>query len=193
MATGGVPVDPVPAATALIVRDGAAGIEVVMVRRPPGGMFGDLWVFPGGVVDGVDGSDRDQAGRRAAVRESLEEVGIELEELDAVFVSRWITPVWAPRRYDTRFYLIPAPGGLEPSVTPGEIEEGRWVGAAEALQLHESGEWEMILPTLEHLRWLNDLGSVGAAAGTAANVADLEPIEPTLAEDGSLIARFLPR
>jgi 8-oxo-dGTP pyrophosphatase MutT (NUDIX family) len=194
MASGAVPVDPVPAATALIVRDGASGTEVVMVRRPPGGMFGDLWVFPGGVVDRADGAGRgeDAAARRAAVRESREEVGMDLDAEKAVFVSRWITPVWSPRRYDTRFYLIPAGDELEPAVTPGEVEEGRWVAAAEALRLHGAGEWEMILPTLEHLRWLDDLGSVEAAA-RAAGSADDQPYEPLLAEDGSLIARLLPR
>lgn len=190
-----MPVDPVPAATALIVRDGAAGVEVVMVRRPPGGMFGDLWVFPGGVVDGADanGSDGDVAARHAAVRESQEEVGIELDADDAVFVSRWITPVWAPRRYDTRFYLIPANEGLEPAIAQGELQEGRWVGAGQALRFYAAGEWDMILPTLEHLRWLDDLGSVASAARVASSAGDEEPIEPTLAEDGSLIARLLPR
>ena len=164
-----------------------------MVRRPPGGVFGDLWVFPGGVVDGADGGGVDQAARRAAVRETREEVGIGLAAADAVFVSRWITPVGTPRRYDTRFYLVPAPGRAEPAVTPGEIEEGRWVAVAEALRLYDKGEWEMILPTLEHLRWLQDLGSVEAAARKAEDAAEEEPIQPVVADDGSLIARRLPR
>lgn len=44
-----------PAATVLLVRDGAAGVEVYLQRRPRRlGFAGGLWVFPGGRVDDSD-------------------------------------------------------------------------------------------------------------------------------------------
>jgi 8-oxo-dGTP pyrophosphatase MutT (NUDIX family) len=48
-----------PAATVLLLRDGPAGVEVYLQRRPHRfGFAGGLWVFPGGRIDD---SDRDPA------------------------------------------------------------------------------------------------------------------------------------
>ena len=46
---------PRPAATVVVVRDGAAGVEAYLQRRPRTMRFaGGLWVFPGGRVDQAD-------------------------------------------------------------------------------------------------------------------------------------------
>ena len=50
-----VPVTPVPAATVILARDGAEGIEVVLMERSGFGAFGGLHVFPGGKIDPADG------------------------------------------------------------------------------------------------------------------------------------------
>src|SRR5207342_1141060 len=42
--------EPVAAATVVVVRDAAEGLEVLMLRRNARGMFGGMWVFPGGRV-----------------------------------------------------------------------------------------------------------------------------------------------
>ena len=48
---GDVVPDAVPAATTVLVRDGADGIEVLMCRRNSKLAFaGGAWVFPGGVL-----------------------------------------------------------------------------------------------------------------------------------------------
>lgn len=54
-----VPADPVPeprfAATVVLLRDGEAGLEVLMLRRHTAVEFaGDAWVFPGGRVEEAD-------------------------------------------------------------------------------------------------------------------------------------------
>ena len=78
-----------PAATVMVLRDGAAGIEVLMGRRPAKQAFGGAWVFPGGSVDaedrdgsltGISGSDAEW--RAAALREVAEEVGIFITDLE---------------------------------------------------------------------------------------------------------------
>ena len=45
-----------------------------MVKRPPGGIFGDAWVFPGGLTEPADGvlEEADLLKKRAAVRERYE-------------------------------------------------------------------------------------------------------------------------
>jgi 8-oxo-dGTP pyrophosphatase MutT (NUDIX family) len=44
-----------PAATLILVRAGAAPLEVLMLRRHPASVFAaDAWVFPGGQMDEAD-------------------------------------------------------------------------------------------------------------------------------------------
>lgn len=45
---------PRPAATVMLVRNGDEGVEVFMMERSAFGMFGGLYVFPGGQVDPAD-------------------------------------------------------------------------------------------------------------------------------------------
>ena len=48
---------PRAASTTLVLRDGAAGLEVLMVRRSPQATFmPGSYVFPGGAVDAADES-----------------------------------------------------------------------------------------------------------------------------------------
>jgi glyoxylase-like metal-dependent hydrolase (beta-lactamase superfamily II)/8-oxo-dGTP pyrophosphatase MutT (NUDIX family) len=78
-----------PAATVLLLRDGPAGVEVLMTRRSPNASFvPGAYVFPGGALDAADSAAHAIAARRpsqddlrltqciAAIRESFEELGI---------------------------------------------------------------------------------------------------------------------
>jgi glyoxylase-like metal-dependent hydrolase (beta-lactamase superfamily II)/8-oxo-dGTP pyrophosphatase MutT (NUDIX family) len=77
------------AATVLLLRDSANGIEVLMTRRSMSASFAPgAYVFPGGGVDAADAASHAQARRRAgqselhltqaiaAIRESFEELGV---------------------------------------------------------------------------------------------------------------------
>jgi glyoxylase-like metal-dependent hydrolase (beta-lactamase superfamily II)/8-oxo-dGTP pyrophosphatase MutT (NUDIX family) len=87
------PVFPRPAATVLLLRDGAQGLEVLMTRRSLTASFTPgAYVFPGGALDAEDAQAHDVAPRRptqddaaltdavAALRESFEEVGLLLAQ-----------------------------------------------------------------------------------------------------------------
>ena len=78
-----------PAATVLLLRDGARGIEVLMTRRSMTASFAPgAYVFPGGGIDAADSAAHGQSTRRqtqsnlhltqaiAAIRESFEELGV---------------------------------------------------------------------------------------------------------------------
>jgi len=78
-----------PAATVLLLRDSAQGLEVLMTRRSASASFApNAYVFPGGGVDALDAQSHAQAKRRAtqselhltqaiaAIRESFEELGV---------------------------------------------------------------------------------------------------------------------
>lgn len=83
----------VPAATVVIARDGAAGLEVLVIERAKGmGFAGGAIAFPGGKVDPTDQPEgamfrgfaalapADAAARITAARESFEETGILLSQ-----------------------------------------------------------------------------------------------------------------
>lgn len=72
-----------PAATVMLLRDTADGIEVFMLRRTAAAVFaGGMYVFPGGKVDAADG-EGDDAFVVAAIRECYEEAGVLLADDDA--------------------------------------------------------------------------------------------------------------
>jgi 8-oxo-dGTP pyrophosphatase MutT (NUDIX family) len=218
-----------PAATVILVRDTASGIEVLVVVRPPRGFFGGLTVFPGGAVDREDDSDLarivvsgdhpDHPHRVAALRELAEETGIALTrggpvpapetaghrtleairdsglELDGdglTLVSRWVTPVDAPTRFDTRFYLARADDPPEVRLDAGELVEAAWVEPSAALERHRSGDWDMFLPTLAHLRWLGLRSNVEEAIRSAAGADGRSLVRPRQMEDGSMLAILMP-
>lgn len=163
--------EPVPAATVILVRDGAAGLEALMLRRNSKIAFGGLWVFPGGRVDpedreGLAADDEFGAARRAAVREAKEEAGISLE-LDALVpFSHWTPPPITPRRFLTWFFLTAAPPG-DVVIDGGEIREKGWMQPADALRRRDAQEIEVAPPTWVTLHELSSWNRVEEALAAA--------------------------
>jgi len=158
------------AGTALIVRDGDAGPEVLLIQRPDRGSFGGAWVFPGGKVEAsdreglaVDATEEDVA-RRAAVRESLEETGLEIEPV--VTLSQWDPPVGAKVRIRTWFFIARAIGGeLAPS--PDEVVGWEWVRPRDVLDRHATADVTLYPPTWVTLNALADASDSDALIARA--------------------------
>ncbi|WP_322409547.1 NUDIX domain-containing protein [Microbacterium invictum] len=158
----GVPV----AGTAVLLRDTASGVEALLLERPPRGSFAGAWVFPGGMVEPVDAAggepgDEQATARRAAVRETREEIGLDLTEETLVTLSRWEPPPGLPLRIRTWFFLAGAlrTGDAEDLVlAAGEVERARWLRLVEALAAHGRGDLVLYPPT-----WVTLHGLVGAA------------------------------
>lgn len=170
----------VPAATAVVVRDGDGGLEVLMVRRNAALAFaGGNWVFPGGRIDPDDHRDLatapedpavlDAAARRAAVRETQEECGLVLDPDELVWFSHWTPPPASPKRFLTWFFVAPAPvdhGQLV--VDGGEIHDAAWFRPGDALAAHNRRELALQPPTwitLEHLGPLPDAATALSVLG----------------------------
>jgi 8-oxo-dGTP pyrophosphatase MutT (NUDIX family) len=155
-----------------------------MVRRNPNASFmPGVWVFPGGTVDPSDGEG--EAGSRAcAVRELQEEAGIELDPGELVPYSRWITPRVVPVRFDTRFYLALAPAHAPPRADGKEAVDAGWFEPRRALDLHASGDMELVFPTIKHLESLLPFGAADEAL-SAARRREVRPVEPRVVGEGS--------
>jgi glyoxylase-like metal-dependent hydrolase (beta-lactamase superfamily II)/8-oxo-dGTP pyrophosphatase MutT (NUDIX family) len=226
------PADARPAASVLLLRDGAAGVEVLMLRRAErdGDLRSGACVFPGGVVDAHDraaaevciGADDAMLSARlslaegglayavAALRECFEEVGLlladrpvdvaelqpwrlrlhrgelsiaefcaaqglrlDLRELH--YHSHWLTPPGVPKRFDTRFFVAPAPAGQDAVADATEALELMWLTARAAL---DPARGLKLLPVTR--RTLEELARFPSAEAALADARDRREIRLTM-------------
>jgi hypothetical protein len=92
----------------------------------------------------------------------MEESGIPIDACELVEFARWITPVGAPRRYDTRFFVARAPEGHEGEHDGSELVASAWMHPADVLQSFAQGEIDLILPTQRSLEVLARFDRVDA-------------------------------
>ncbi len=153
-------IKPVPAATVVVVREAEqrTDLEVLLLRRNSKLVFhGGHWVFPGGRVDGADFETGDRtleyrAALRAAVRETKEEAGIDIEIDQLIHTAHWTTPPQLPRRFCTWFFLCPLLESVSVVVDNDEIIEYRWISPRQALADAEAEKWVLPRPTKVTLR-----------------------------------------
>jgi len=89
--------------------------------------------------------------------------------------SRWITPDFEPRRYDTYFYVAVSPE-QEARFVGGEADAAQWVAPQSAVDKQKSGDRLLMPPTEWTLRELATFTS--AADVFAAGVGrDLTPVQ----------------
>lgn len=175
------PDDPelIPAATVVLLRDGANGVETAMLRRNSKIAFGGAWVFPGGRVDDDENDPDDVLGsaRRAAAREVEEETGLVIDANDLVPWSYWIPPKMAAmttpgprRRFSTWFFGIRTPSD-DILIDDGEIKDHEWMSPEVATAKRDAGEIELVPPTFVTLQQLAVHADVDAALAWAAGRA----------------------
>jgi 8-oxo-dGTP pyrophosphatase MutT (NUDIX family) len=171
----------------ILVRDGAAGLELLLVRRSPQQRFmGGFWVFPGGAVD------PGESHRESAVRELAEEAGIAgVDPEELVPYSRWITPEAIQTRFDTAFFVARAPEGAQPRVDGRECVDLRWTTPAAAVAAYAAGELELVFPTLKLLEGLTAFATVAELLEHAATL-DVQPILPRVVAGGGEPRVLLP-
>ena len=173
-----------PAATVVLLRDGAQGLEVLLVQRNAQLAFhGGAWVFPGGRLDpddytGCAASDVVSAARNAAVREAREEAGVTVASEHLILFSRWVTPEPVPKRFDTWFFAAPCASG-DICVDGGEIHAFQWLSPHAALDGQRTGGIDLPPPTFVTLVQLEGQGDV-ASTLAALKAAPPETFLPRL-------------
>ena len=105
--------------------------------------------------------------------------------------SRWITPAEVKIRFDTHFFLAPAPGGVEPSIDGEEIVDSGWFAPAGALEAYGRGELELVFPTIKHLEQLALFASADEVL-EYAHGREVRPVEPKVVMSGETARVVLP-
>ena len=144
---------PKPAATVVLVRDAPDDLEILMLLRNSKLVFnGGHWVFPGGRIDAEDylseyPGQEYHAARQAAVRETNEEAGIDIDVDALIHTAHWTTPDNLPRRFSTWFFMCPLYDEVDVTVDQGEILDYQWITPARALEASNNGEIKIPRPT----------------------------------------------
>ena len=115
--------------------------------------------------------------------ELLAEAGLSIAADALTPFARWVPKFHAVRRFDTLFFVAPAPPGeWAPRAFADECTGAFWLSASEALERDRTGTAQLIFPTRRNLERL------AQHTGFAELLADarahrVEPITPWLEED----------
>ena len=175
------------AASAVVARDGADDLEVLVLERGGSTRFLPGYVaFPGGSTDEEDRElgrrwfgTVEEARRACAVRELVEEVSLALtagglvraDGLDVVDreppdaeqlaeLAHWVAPPQVPVRFDASYFAVRAPSDVEPRPDGGETADGGWVSPSRLLEDWAQGRRRLYWPTVFTVREIAACGSV---------------------------------
>jgi hypothetical protein len=97
--------------------------------------------------------------------------------------SHWITPLGAPRRFDTRFFLAAMPELQDPLHDHRETVDSTWVRPADALARAEGGEMQIIFPTAKNLEQVGQYATVEDALSAAYGKSLVPLVQPKVVRD----------
>lgn len=101
--------------------------------------------------------------------------------------TRWITPEFEHRRYDTWFFVAALPEGQRTRNASTEADRTVWIRPGDAAASYDKGELTMMPPTIATLRRLTAYDTA-ADALTAAPSRDLTPVlAQARLEDGEIV------
>jgi 8-oxo-dGTP pyrophosphatase MutT (NUDIX family) len=187
-----------PSATVVLLRDGAEGVETLLLRRQASLDFAaGKWVFPGGAIDADDFVDDNDdallaAARNAAAREAMEEAGIRVDPRELIYFAHWTTPEMAgyTRRYATWFFAAMVAGDVDVQVDGGEIELHEWVRPQQAIEAHRRGEVDLMAPTAITLFDLIERGSAAEALQVWSERSVQRILPRRACEEGGLVLLY---
>ncbi len=139
------------------------------------------------VVDDTTGDDWERDRQRLEARELaftdfLDERGLRLRTDLLQLWGSWVTPVFEPRRYDTRFFVAALPEGQVTRDVSTESDQVVWMKVRDVIDAVDDGRLAMLPPTYATCLELYEHGST-AAVLAAAERRDRTPILPEMQVD----------
>jgi 8-oxo-dGTP pyrophosphatase MutT (NUDIX family) len=105
--------------------------------------------------------------------------------------ANWITPIQSPKRFDTLFYLAPAPQGQDGEMDGYEVVETLWDSGENILQLAEDGAFTVVFATEMNVSWVTRHSGVDAAMKAAAE-KQVNPVLATVHIEGEKVWLRIP-
>ncbi len=100
--------------------------------------------------------------------------------------AHWITPVFEPRRFDTRFLVAALPPGQVTREFNEEADQVEWVRPAAAIERWKAGDMAIMPPTLISLAEVGSYATVAEAMAASAD-REIAPVLPhVLVKDGEI-------
>ncbi|MGA8260335.1 MAG: MBL fold metallo-hydrolase, partial [Arenicellales bacterium] len=169
----------------LAVADGGMGFLAAAIRE----CFeeaGLLLAEPGSSEDvDFDRWRRALASGEVSLSELCRELDLTLHANRFGYLSRWITPPGHPRRFDTRFFVAPAPPGQAVRHDGVEITAHLWISPREALERCRRGDLSLAEPTLRTVELLSAFEDAGELLqSTRLDGPTLRPALPADGRDG---------
>jgi 8-oxo-dGTP pyrophosphatase MutT (NUDIX family) len=115
----------------------------------------------------------------------LSQSGHVLDLREVFLFAHWLTPEGSPRRYDTWFFVAPAPRGQEGSHDDAELVHSEWVRPSDALARYATGELDLIFPTLRTLRVLESFDTAAELLDDVRRANDESDRPPLVVADAS--------
>ncbi|MEV0720208.1 NUDIX hydrolase [Asanoa sp. NPDC050611] len=147
------------------------------------------------VVGDVSGDDWEAARRALVARDLgfadlLKQRALTLRADLLAPWSRWITPEFEPRRFDTYFFVAALPGGQVTRDVSGEADHTMWIRPADAVARAERGEVAMLPPTIMTLKQVAECADIPAVFAAAADREPAAAVTPTLDLTGTPTFRY---
>ena len=103
------------------------------------------------------------------------------------YFSHWITPLAAPKRYDTRFFATIAPQRQHSLHDAKELVDTVWVRPGEALERERAGTLSLRTPTISTLKTLHESCDCASLMQALRARKDIKPILPAISQDGGRV------
>lgn len=129
--------------------------------------------------------DVEKGGQSFAELIAAERLRLAADQL--AYVSHWITPEGAPRRYDARFFVAVAPAQQTVQHDNREAITHEWARPADLLERHRRGECNLRTPTRHTLARFAGFESVAALLATVESARDIPSIMPRVTAEGRFV------
>ncbi|TXS50303.1 NUDIX hydrolase [Streptomyces sp. uw30] len=101
--------------------------------------------------------------------------------------TRWITPEFEPRRYDTWFFVAALPEGQRTRNASTEADRTVWIRPTDAAASYDKGELLMMPPTIATLRQLTAYDSAAQALSAAPDRDLTAVLAQARLEEGEIV------
>ncbi len=107
-----------------------------------------------------------------------------LDARDLHLFAHWRTPIGAPRRYDTWFFVAQAPHGDDGVHDDNELVASAWMSPSDALVQHRAGGIDLIFPTMRTLAILSRFSTAAEVIGALERLERDSRGRPAIVPEG---------